>query len=282
MVSREGLNFDEKVLGRFTVHYQILTDNQQGIQIEKFLNGELVLTEKGLVFLELKGVFQKKKVRHHSYDYDIVKAVRTESRGITGAISGQEFIIIEIESPSRPMTVKYSCTKNDCWNIRKSLEERISFRLSSDSFQKELLRLLKPVAEANLKQIAESSDIREVLNKILGKRFATPENYLKAVLDMTRSLISDGILDGIIDESGKYISRISLERKSVQYQVSIDFTSLFSQLKGKGIVLESLECPSCKGKLEYPESGSIVTCNFCGSNVSAIDLFDKFKGLLDI
>jgi len=141
---------------------------------------------------------------------------------------------------------------------------------------------LKPATEANLKQIAESSDIREILYKVLGRKNATPENYLKAIIDMTRSLISEGILDGIIDDSGKYISRISLERKSIQYQVSIDFTSLFSQLKGKGIVLESLECPSCKGKLEYPESGSIVTCNFCGSNVSAVDLFEKFRGFLDI
>ncbi|MHA1138121.1 MAG: hypothetical protein ACTSSE_16710 [Candidatus Thorarchaeota archaeon] len=139
MAEREGLNFDEKVLGRFTANYQVLMSNQQGVQLEKFLNGDLILTESGVVFLESKGVLQKKRVRHHSYDYDIIKAVRTESRGITGALSGHEFIILEIESPSRPMTVKYSCTKNDCGKIRRSLEDRISFRLSSDSFQKELV-----------------------------------------------------------------------------------------------------------------------------------------------
>lgn len=282
MVIREGLHFDETELRRFDALLQVLRRNQQGLEIERFQKGELILTQKGIVFLRFEGIFQNKKVRHHSFDYDIIKGVRIESRGITGVLSNQEFLVIEIESSSRPLTLKYSCSKAICTSLYKSLEERLVFKSSKDKFQKELLKLLRPVAEADLKQISEQGQIRNMLSVVLGRRFATPQNYLNAVMDMTRSLISDGLLDGIIDDSGKYISRISLERKSVQYQVSIDFASLFTQLKGKGILLESLECPSCKGQLEYPESGSVVICKYCGSNVSAIDVFEKFRTFLDI
>ena len=282
MADREGLNFDEKVLARHNANFQIFIKGQHGVDVEKFHSGELVLTDGGIIFLEFKGIISTKRVRLHSYDYDSIKGVRLESRGITGALSGQEFIVLDIDLPSRQLTVKYSCDKNACSNILSSLENRISFRSYSAKFHRELLHHLKPTTEASLKQISELSSIREILNVVLGREFANPDTYLKAVIDKTRALISEGLLDGIIDEAGNYVSRISLERKSVQYQVSIDFSSIFTQLKGKGIVLESLECPSCKGKLDYPDSGSIVSCSFCGSNVSAIDVFEKFKALLDI
>ena len=38
----------------------------------------------------MKGIFQRKRVRHHAFDYDIIKAARPESRGITGALSVAE------------------------------------------------------------------------------------------------------------------------------------------------------------------------------------------------
>ena len=121
-----------------------------------------------------------------------------------------------------------------------------------------------------------NSDLPKVLHQVEGK------SMVQHSIDKVRELISEGLLDGVISSSGIYTSRLTLSRKSIQYQVAIDFNGIFTQLKGKGIVLESLECPSCKGSLQYPESGSVVTCAFCGATVSAMDVFEKFKSLLDV
>ena len=153
---------------------------------------------------------------------------------------------------------------------------------SLEGEKEDALKYIKPVASINLKEVASAEEIRNSLSRILSKSNLSEDIVFSGVIDRVRILIANGILDGIIDSSGMYTSNASLSRKSVQYQVAIDFTGLFTQLKGKGIVLESLECPSCKGTLQYPESGSIVSCTFCGATVSAIDVFDKFKGLLDV
>jgi LSD1 subclass zinc finger protein len=71
-----------------------------------------------------------------------------------------------------------------------------------------------------------------------------------------------------------------ITRKSIEYQVMVDFATILSQLENKGIMLQSLECPSCKGQLEYPKEGNSITCKFCGATIAAIDVFEKFKALL--
>lgn len=93
-------------------------------------------------------------------------------------------------------------------------------------------------------------------------------------------MIVDGKLDGIINEDGKYTSSVLVTRKTVHYQVVIDFASLLKQLESKGIVLQSLDGPSCKSKLEYPKDGSRLNCQYCGATIEAMDIFEKFKGLL--
>jgi len=92
-------------------------------------------------------------------------------------------------------------------------------------------------------------------------------------------LIADGKLDGVL-ENDTYIASSKLSRKTVQYHVTIDFSSLFSQLKNKGIILQKIECPSCGGNLDFPESGESIVCKFCSSTVHATDIFEKFKALL--
>ncbi len=92
-------------------------------------------------------------------------------------------------------------------------------------------------------------------------------------------LIADEELDGVL-ENDTFIARTKLSRKTVQYHVTIDFNSLISQLKNKGIVLQKIDCPSCGGDLELPESGDSIVCKFCSSTVHATDVFEKFKALL--
>jgi len=95
------------------------------------------------------------------------------------------------------------------------------------------------------------------------------------------ALIAGGMLDGVLEQD-KYVSNIMLSRKTIQYHVTIDFTTLLSQLKNKGIILQSIECPSCSSKLDYPEAGTVLKCKYCGASVSATDVFEKFKGLLGL
>ena len=108
-----------------------------------------------------------------------------------------------------------------------------------------------------------------------------PDNQVfNRVKETVVHLISRGDLDGIITDENRYVSNVMLARKTVQYQVVVDFASISSQLENKGIVLQTLECPSCNGKLEYPKNGDEIVCQFCGASVHAVDIFKKFKDLL--
>ena len=282
MAVREGLNVGEKVWSSSDASFQSFVTQPNGYRREVLARGILVLTQNGVVFIEVKGHLTVKFVRHHSYDYDSIKAVRTESRGITGSLTGEEFLVIDIDDPGNAMTLKYSCKRENCFHFRKLITDKLALRSSIGQFEKEVIRQVKPVAEVDLREVARTSAVRTSLAKILNRTNLTETIVLNAVIDKVRSLIAEGMLDGVIDSSGRYTSSLTLSRKSVQYQVAIDFNSIFTQLKGKGIVLESLECPSCKGALLYPEAGSVVTCSFCGATVTAVDVLEKFKGLLDV
>lgn len=282
MPKKEGLNIGEKVWASVNAQYQSIETIHPGYDKEILTFGELVLTQNGVVFIEIRGTFNVKHIRHHSYDYDSIKAVRTESRGLTGSLTGEEFLVVDIEDPGNVLCLKYSCKKESCVRIKKLLADKLSLKSAVESFEKELLRQIKPVTEVDLREVANTAAVRTAIASILNRNDLTETIVLNAVIDKVRSLIAEGMLDGVIDSSGMYTSTLTLSRKSVQYQVAIDFNGIFTQLKGKGIVLESLECPSCNGSLQYPESGSVVTCTFCGATVSAMDVFEKFRSLLDV
>jgi DnaJ-class molecular chaperone len=133
-----------------------------------------------------------------------------------------------------------------------------------------------------LRQVAKNGNVRSLIARLYSidpSRLPDIE-ALNIVRDIVVSLISKGNLDGIITDENRYISNVMLARKTVQYQVVLDFHSIYSQLENKGIVLQTLECPSCNGKLEYPKEGDTVVCQFCGATVHAVDVFKKFKDLL--
>ena len=145
-----------------------------------------------------------------------------------------------------------------------------------------ILSLIKPKGEADLLEIAKNPKLRLLvaqLHRVPNEKI--PDNQVfKTVKDIVIHLISRGDLDGIITDENRYISNAMLARKTVQYQVVVDFASIYSQLENKGIMLQTLECPSCNGKLEYPKNGEEITCQFCGAAVHAVDVFKKFKDLL--
>ena len=282
MSSKDGLNFDEELVDSAVIsNFKVIHPDRVHVS-EGFANGELILTQKGLVFLEAKGLLKKSLSRHHSYTFDQITGVRTESKGLTGSLIGQEFLIVDFQDSRGTWTFKYSCQKTLADRFAQKLQITIKWRSALKELRKELLTLVKARGEIELREISRMISLKNIFSEILGEQEPSENKCYNLVREEIQTLISDGLLDGLIDSSGKYVSQSIMSRKSIQYQVSIDFSSLYSQLKTKGVVLETIECPSCKGKLEYPESGSVLTCRYCGATVSAVDVFEKFKGLLDL
>ena len=281
---KQGLNHGENVIDSVWASMLVGASIEYGITNEDWLKGELVITQDKVVFLESTGIFKTGKRRHHAFPLVNISGVRIESRGITGALSGEVFIAFDYRVPEGTRTERYSCYKGDAERIHNRINTHLESSEAFHKFRNELVRLIKPKGEANLVEIATMPSILQTVSKMkkMPVSMLAKPKIDELVRDAVHSLISEGLLDGIVDDDGKYSSSLMLSRKTVQYQVSIDFTSLFSQLKNKGIILETVECPSCKGKLEYPNSGSIITCKYCGSTVTAVDILERFKGLLDI
>jgi len=60
----------------------------------------------------------------------------------------------------------------------------------------------------------------------------------------------------------------------------VDFSQLASMMGQKGLVLQVIQCPNCLGKVDVPKVGNLAKCQYCGKDIYAVDIFDKFKGLL--
>ncbi len=284
MVVKEGLNIGEKVVDSTRAAYLIRSTQKYWSGVEQWLYGEIVLTQMGVVFLESTGIFKRGRRRHHSIPYDRISGVRTESRGITGLFTSQQFLCIDANTPTGPHTYRYSCNNSDATRLSNRIIRTLQARDARAALDSELVRLIKPNGEVKLSDVSKAPTIRNIVRQM--QKRSTPnlsdDEILAIVTDEVRSLISTGKLDGIIDDEGNFVSTLMLSRRSVQYQVTIDFTTLYSQLQNKGIILQTIECPSCGGKLDYPKEGSVLTCRYCGALVSAIDIFEKFKKILNI
>jgi len=71
-------------------------------------------------------------------------------------------------------------------------------------------------------------------------------------------------------------------KKRTEYKVVIDFAQLAKRFGDKGLMLQVIECPYCGGKIDVPQAGNFVQCKYCGKSVYAIDIFEKFKGILGV
>lgn len=284
MTVKEGLNVGEQVVDSARAAYLVQSRVSYGFTEEQWLNGELVLTQAGVVFLEAKGLFGQGRSRHHSVTYDAIAGVRTESRGIVGYLTGQKFLSLDVITHAGQRTFRYSCSNSDAARLCDRIMGMLQRRNAKESLRRELVRLIKPMGEVSLSEIARMPSVKNIVRQMLGRPpLGIPEDRLLAIVtDEVRSLISMGRLDGIIDDEGNFISTLVLSRRSVQYQVTIDFPTLFAQLQNKGMILQTIECPSCGGKLDYPKEGSMVKCQYCGALVSAVDVFERFKRLIDI
>lgn len=71
-----------------------------------------------------------------------------------------------------------------------------------------------------------------------------------------------------------------LHPRQVNLNVNMDFSWLRTEMEKGGLLLTTVKCPQCGGKLELPKSGDLVSCKYCGSVIHAVDVFDKLKTLL--
>ncbi|MHA2210335.1 MAG: PH domain-containing protein [Candidatus Thorarchaeota archaeon] len=283
MSKRDGLDSDEKVITYERCN--LLRYEKKGSLGSKhgvYSSGELVITQKGIVFIEMTGAFRSSRKRTHSIIYDDIQSISVETRGMTGAVSGGVHLAVAFSSPRGTMRTRFKLHKTKAEKILRAVKRMQKKLKTPGELRSTITRLVKPKGEVSLHDVAKNASLRKLIIQATGVRsgILSEAKAFEKTTAIVESLIADGELDGIVTDDGMYISNTMLARKSVQYQVVIDFTSLFSQLETKGIVLQTIECPSCGGKLDYPESGSVVQCKFCDSTVSAVDLFEKFKSLL--
>jgi hypothetical protein len=76
------------------------------------------------------------------------------------------------------------------------------------------------------------------------------------------------------------LMEIEEERKREKTQLILDFSFLKSILEKGGVVMQSMRCPSCGANLQMPKSGTTVKCDYCGTSVNAIDIFERLRKLL--
>jgi hypothetical protein len=223
-------------------------------------------------------MFGRSRERYHFFNFDEIHGMRSEKKGLFG-----RSIAVDHKSPKwGNRTVLYSCTQQDAVDFVGAYKLQQMHMKTPQETELLLLSLIKPKGEVDLLEVSKNPKIRTLVSRLHWKNPTKISDIqvLETVKDVVVRLISKGDLDGIITEENRYVSNVMLARKTVQYQVVIDFASLYSQLENRGIVLQTLECPSCNGKLEYPKNGDEIVCQFCGASVHAIDVFKKFKDLL--
>jgi hypothetical protein len=59
--------------------------------------------------------------------------------------------------------------------------------------------------------------------------------------------------------------------------VIVDFARILEAARGRGIMLDTIECPSCKATVSLPSSGDTLQCEYCGKSIRATDIFEKLK-----
>lgn len=62
--------------------------------------------------------------------------------------------------------------------------------------------------------------------------------------------------------------------------VMLNFAEILKAIEGKGIVLETVECPHCGAPLTLPRTGESCQCSHCNKTILAIDIFKKIKDII--
>ena len=279
--------------------------------------GDLVITNRGIVFLEIKGLLGQGRERLQQFDFDEIDLIKTKKRN-SGIF--KHCIAIDCHSNrSEKKTFYFSCEKYKAvlflalyerQKLSLKTPEESSYAIQSLSKFKRHGDLLNLAKNPKMKPYVTSFFLEEIEGTILSQlRNQThvdlievagdkqlyslvarlhdsdskqiPKNQVYyTVIDAVDHLISQRALDGIITEVGSYVSNRTLARRKVPYEMLADFETIFAQLYENGFLIWKLECPNCFRTIKYPKRGKEVTCQFCKSPIAALDVFKKVKDLL--
>jgi len=142
---------------------------QQGTKVEQWLGGEIVVTQRGIVFLEATGLFKTSRMRHHAIPFSAIVGARIETRGITGAFTGQVFLAIDFSTGVESVTRRYSCSRSEAERICAQVNERVQVAGASRELPNEILRLVKPRGEIGIQELIEAPSILNMIAKIHGR-----------------------------------------------------------------------------------------------------------------
>ncbi|MFW9792758.1 MAG: hypothetical protein ACFFEE_00525 [Candidatus Thorarchaeota archaeon] len=300
----EGINDDESIYHKIRCTYQELL-------------GDLVLTDRGISFLEIKGMLGQGCERLHQFDFDEIRRIRTKKKK-----SGIFRYSIEIgyrTKSSESETNHYSCEEYkaalflafferqklllktpteisstiqslstfkrnaDLIKVAKNSKMRpYFFAFALDKIESEILSQLEQRFDVDLFEVSKNKEMHSLvalLHESDPKKIPLDQVY-NTVTDLTTNLISRGELDGKVTELGRYISSKALERISGPFEILADFETIFTRLHEKGLLIWALECPACSRKIKYPKKGKAITCDFCKEPIHARDVLQKFLNVL--
>ena len=300
----EGIKAHESVFHRIRCTYQEIL-------------GDLVLTNKGIIFLEIKGMIGQGRERLHQFYFDEIRRIQTKKKksGIFrhGIVINHHSISLENESyyysceeykavlflafferqelllrtPEKISSTiqSLSTIKRNADLLKVSKDPKMRpyfFAFALDKIETEILNLLKYRSDVNISEVAMNKQIHSLIALLYesdpGK--ISKDQIYYTVTDLVAHLILRGDLDGIITDVGSYVSNRALARITVPLYMLADFETIYSQLYEKGLIIWEVECPNCFRRMKYPEKGKKTTCEFCKEDIHAIDVFKKFVDLL--
>lgn len=278
--------------------------------------GDLVITNKGIVFLKIKGMLGQNRERFQQLDYDEIDYITTKKKN-SGVFNHS--IVVKDNSSKVENQRSYSCEKHkavlfhalyerqklltetpeessyaieslsrfkrygDLVNVAKNPKMRpyvTSFFL--EKIETSILDLLRNKPQIDLFEVAKDKELHSLVSRLYGSdpKHLSKDQVYYTVKDIVANLISRRDLDGVVTEVGSYVSNRNLERRKMPYEMLADFETIFAQLYENGFLIYKIECPNCFRKIRYPKKGKKTTCQFCNSTIDAIDVFKKVKDLL--
>ncbi len=304
MTKLEGITPDESVTHSIRCTYENLW-------------GDLVLTNKGIVFLKIMGMLGQGRERLHQLDFEKIQLIRTKKK--KSGIFRHSIVIDCHSESSENQTYYYACEEYKAVLFLalaerqklflKNPKERSSIIKSLSEFKRDgdllrvakdptmkpyvvtyflekteaaILSLLRNKSDVDLFEVAANKQVHSLIARLheTDPRKMPMDQVYYIVTDLLAHLISRRDLDGILTGVGRYVSNKALDRIKVPFENLADFETIFSQLKEKGLLIWTLECPNCFRKIKYPKKGKDITCQFCGSPILAIDVFKEVKDLL--
>lgn len=279
--------------------------------------GDLVITNKSIVFLKIIGMLGQGRERLHQLDFDEIHLIRTKKK--KSGIFRHGIVIGYNSNSSENHTYYYSCEeykavfflalyerqklflttpkesssiiqglsnfKRDGDLVKVAKNPNMKPYVSTFFLEKAesvILSLLRNRSDVDLIEVATNNQVHSLIARLheSDPRKMPKDQVYYTVTDLVAHLISRRDLDGILTGVGRYVSNKALDRIKIPFENLADFETIFSQLKEKGLLIWTLECPNCFRKIKYPKKGKDISCQFCGSPILAIDVFNKVKDLL--